>query len=177
MLRHTNTFWIWLWRTYFMKSKTYFSQTLRQPTFHKICSIRFCQNIKLLRHTPAFSAAHSLGNTALAQSASELWLDEFFSKMANHTFHESFLFLSKIGFLSHSFVSRYDRKPIKNSKDADFSPVSKKRWAKNGSLGWRPRPGKLGQNGQNMSPLWRQPQKTQNEQFCFQSQAEDLPNP
>jgi len=65
MLRHTNTFWIWLRHTYFMKAKTYFSQTLRNPAFRKICSIRFCQNIKLSRHTAAFSAAHSLGNTGL----------------------------------------------------------------------------------------------------------------
>jgi len=40
-----------------MKSKAYFSQTLRKRTFHKICSIRFCQNIKLSRHTSASSAA------------------------------------------------------------------------------------------------------------------------
>ena len=71
MLRHTNTFWIWLQHTYFMKSKIYFSQTLRKPTFHKICSERFCQNIKLSRQTSASSvahqcaAAHSLRNTAL----------------------------------------------------------------------------------------------------------------
>jgi len=61
MLQHTNTFWIWLRHTYFMKSKTYFPQTLQW----ELLIIRFCQNIKLLQHTSASSAAHSLQNTEL----------------------------------------------------------------------------------------------------------------
>ena len=64
----------------------------------------------------------------------------------------SFLFLPKIGFLSHNFGSRYARKPIKGSKD----------WAENGLLHWGPGPGKLGQRGRNMPPLWCHPQKTPN---------------
>jgi len=41
----------------------------------KICSTRFCQNIKLSRHTSASSAAHqcaaahSLGNTARSRNS------------------------------------------------------------------------------------------------------------
>jgi len=42
----------------------------------------------------------------------------------------NFLFLSKICFLSHNFGFSYARKPIKGSKDADFSFVSNKTWAK-----------------------------------------------
>jgi len=44
----------------------------------KICNIRFCQNIKLSRHTSASSAAHqcaaahSLGNTALGGGEAEM---------------------------------------------------------------------------------------------------------
>jgi len=42
MLRHTNTFWIWLRHTYFMKSKTNFSQTLQR----ELRITRFSQNTK-----------------------------------------------------------------------------------------------------------------------------------
>jgi len=37
----------------------------------------------------------------------------------------SFLFLLKIGFLSHNFGFRYAEKPIKGSEDVDFRLVSK----------------------------------------------------
>jgi len=46
--------------------------------------------------------------------------------MANDTFCLTFLFLSKMGFLSHNFGSRYASKPINNSKDTDYSLVYKK---------------------------------------------------
>jgi len=46
--------------------------------------------------------------------------------MANVTFCVTFLFLSRIGFLSHNFGYRYARRLNKGSKDADFSLVSKK---------------------------------------------------
>jgi len=38
----------------------------------------------------------------------------------------------------------------------------KKTLSKNGSLGWHPGPGNLGQKGENMPPLWCHPKKTQN---------------
>ena len=38
----------------------------------------------------------------------------------------------EIGFLSHNFGSKYAIKPIKDSKGADFSLVSKRHEAKNG---------------------------------------------
>ena len=65
MLRHANTFWIWLRHTYFMKSKINISQTLRRELL-----IRLCQNIQLSRHTSASFAAqaHSLGNTDVEYS-------------------------------------------------------------------------------------------------------------
>jgi len=65
-------------------------------------------------------------------------------------FCATFLFLSKIGFLSQNFGSRYAGKPIKCSKDADFSLVSKKIRAKNDLLGWRPGPDKFGQKFENI---------------------------
>jgi len=69
-------------------------------------------------------------NSSIAQSAAELWLDKMWPEVGNDTFCVTFLFLSKIGFLSHNFGFRYARKPIKGSKDADFSLVSKKTLAK-----------------------------------------------
>jgi len=69
--------------------------------------------------------------------------------MANDTFCLTFLFLSKMGFLSHNFGSRYASKPINNSKDTDYSLVYKK----NALLDWRPAPGTLGQKGESMPPL------------------------
>jgi len=60
------------------------------------------------------------------------------------------------------FGSRYASKLIKGSEESDHSLVSKqKTWAKNGSLGWCPKPGKLCQKGKNIPPLWYHPQKSQ----------------
>ena len=60
--------WVWdPWPKLRWKVKTQSNATRTK----KICSIRFCQNIKLSRHSSASSAAHqcaaahSLGNTAL----------------------------------------------------------------------------------------------------------------
>jgi len=65
-------------------------------------------------------------NSSLAQSAAELWLTRAWPEIANVTFCETFLCLSKTGFLSHNFGSRYASKSIKGSKHADQSLVSKK---------------------------------------------------
>jgi len=54
---------------------------------------------------------------------------------------------------------------------------SKKPQPKNGSMGWHPGTGKLGQKYENMPSLWCHPQKTQNEKLFFQSALEDLLNP
>jgi len=62
-------------------------------------------------------------NSSLAQSAAELWLAKVWPQMANITFSETFLFLSKSGFFRHNFGSSNS---IKGSKDADHSLVSKK---------------------------------------------------
>ena len=40
-------------------------------------------------------------NNSLAQSGAELWLAKICPEGANRTFREIFLFLSKMGFLSH----------------------------------------------------------------------------
>jgi len=64
-------------------------------------------------------------NRSLAQSAADLWLAKVWSETANVTFCVTFLFLAKFGFLSHNLGFKYARKPIKGSKDADFSLVSK----------------------------------------------------
>jgi len=65
--------------------------------------------------------------------------------MADVTFCITFLFLSKIAFLSHNFGYRYVRKQIKGSKDAYFSLDSKKNLSeKNGLLGWHPGPDEVG---------------------------------
>jgi len=83
--------------------------------------------------------------------------------MANSSFCETFRFLSKTGFLSHNSASRYARKLIKSSKDADFGLVSKQNLIKKyGSLGWGPGPGKFTKNCKNILSLWRHLQKTQN---------------
>jgi len=74
-------------------------------------------------------------------------------------FEELLNFCPKLCFLSHNFGSSYASKPIKDFKDADYSLVSKKSWAKNGSQGWRSGPGILGEKGENM---YRHPQRTPN---------------
>jgi len=62
--------------------------------------------------------------------------------------------LPKYGFVSHNFGPIDARKLIKLSKDSDYSLVFiKKLEPKNGSLGWRPGPGKFGQKCKNMPPL------------------------
>ena len=103
-------------------------------------------------------------NSSLAQFAAELWRTKICPERANHIFLGSFLFFSKIGFLSHNFGSRYATKPIKPSKEYPSFQINFKQ--KNGLLGWRLGPGKLGQK-ENMPPLWRQPQKTQTQNQKF----------
>jgi len=44
---------------------------------------------------------------------------------------------------SHNFGYKYPRKSIKSSEDSDDSLDLKKHEPKNGSLGWRPGPGKV----------------------------------
>jgi len=87
-----------------------------------------------------------LGSPALAHSAAELWLTKIHFERANHTFGVIGLFLTKFGFLSHNFQSRKAGKLIKPSKDSDYSLVSKNELEpKNGLLGCRPGPDKIGQ--------------------------------
>jgi len=63
----------------------------------------------------------------------------------------------------HNFGSRYARKSVKGSKDADHSIVSNQILnQKNGSLGWRPGPGKVSLKGEIIPQLWRHLQKTPN---------------
>jgi len=88
-------------------------------------------------------------NSSLAQSSVELRLANDWPETDNDTFCATFLFLSKIGFFSHNYVSRYAGKLIKGAKDANFSPVSKKYEPKDGTLGWRPGPDKVGQKFEN----------------------------
>jgi len=65
--------------------------------------------------------------------------------------------------MSHNFRSRYARKSIKGSIDADFDRVFNKTLSpKNGPLGQRPGPGKDGQNNSKTSLLWRSPRKSSN---------------
>ena len=65
-----------------------------------------------------------------------------------------------MGFLSHNSGSRHDRRSIKSSEDADDHLVSKTILSqKNGSLHWRPGPGKVGQKRRNMPSLLRHQQK------------------
>ena len=78
----------------------------------------------------------------------------------------TFLFLPKFGFLSHNCGSRNARKPIKPSKDSEYSLVSPNKFElKNGTLGWSQGPDKLGQKGENLPQLWHHPQKTPQTQF------------
>jgi len=70
-------------------------------------------------------------NRSLAQSAADVWLTKVWPEMANYTFCETFQFLSKTGFLSLNSGSRYAKKSIKGSKDADFGLVSKLNQVKN----------------------------------------------
>ena len=83
-----------------------------------------------------------------------------------------------MGFLSHNSGSRYARRSIEDSKDADDHLVSKYILSqKNGSFDWCPGPGKFGQKHKNMPslPPTENPEpKTKN---FFQSQLEDLLNP
>jgi len=70
-------------------------------------------------------------NSSLAQSAAELWP---LAKMAKVTFCGSQIF-THFCFLSHNLYSRYARKPIKGSKDSDYSLVSNKAFAKKWHVG------------------------------------------
>jgi len=82
-----------------------------------------------------FPSSEGVNSSLSSSSAAELWLTKTCSERANYIFRETFLFLSKFGFLSHNFGSRYARKPFKGSKNSDHSLVSNKTSAKNGSLG------------------------------------------
>jgi len=87
---------------------------------------------------------------------------QIWSEMVNVSFGETFRVLSKTGFLSHNFGSRYASKSIKGSKDADHSVVSKKRWSQKmaqwfgaqGQVNWP--------KTRKMPPLWSYPQKNLN---------------
>jgi len=85
-----------------------------------------------------------------------------------------------MGFLSHSFVSRYDSKPIKDFKDTDYRLVSKKILSQN-MVCW------IGTQGQvylakkaktcpHCDVTHREPQ-IRNEKKIFKSELEDLRNP
>jgi len=65
-------------------------------------------------------------NSSLTQSAAELLLAKICPERANYVFCETFWILSKTGFLSHNFGSRYTSKSVKGSKDVDHSLVPKK---------------------------------------------------
>ena len=83
-------------------------------------------------------------------------------------------------FFIHNFDSRYVRKPFKVSKDADFGLVSKQTWAKNGSMDWRPGPGKGGQKNAKTPPLVKSPPdipRPKNKNKFFRSQLEGFLNP
>jgi len=78
--------------------------------------------------------------------------------------------LSKTGFLSHNFGSRYATKSTMRSKDTDHSLVSKKRLSqKNGTLGCRPGLGKIDQISKTSPNITARK--------LFQSELEDLLNP
>jgi len=65
--------------------------------------------------------------------------------------------LTTFWFLIHNFGFRYARKPIKGSKDSDYSLVTKTNLSeKIGQLVWRLGPGKGGKN----TPLVTTPQET-----------------
>jgi len=65
-------------------------------------------------------------------------------------------------FFSHNSGSRHARRSIKGSKDGDDHLFSKQVLIQNGSLDWRPGPGKVGQKRKNMPSLLRHQQKTPN---------------
>jgi len=68
----------------------------------------------------------------------------------------------RICFLSHNFGTKNVRKPIKGSKDSDYSLVSKQNLSqKTGLLGWSPGPGNLGQKMCKPMPIVTSPTKTQ----------------
>jgi len=63
-------------------------------------------------------------------------------------------------FLCHNFGSRYDRKPIKGSKDSDDRLLSNKHLSqKNGSLAWCLWPGNGGHKNAKTPPLVTSPQE------------------
>jgi len=110
-------------------------------------------------------------NSSLAQSAVMLGMAKVCPEMINDAFCVTFIFFSKIGFLSHSFGSKYASKPIKDSKETDSRLVSKK--------DWHPGPGILSQKGENMFALRCRPQRTPNvkQKHFLKSEVEDLMNP
>jgi len=70
--------------------------------------------------------------------------------------------------LIHNFGSRYARKSIKGSKDADHSVVSKKRRAKKWLIGLAPRDRYSWPKGrENIPPLWRHSHRTPNPKRNF----------
>ena len=83
-------------------------------------------------------------------------------------------------FMAHNFGSRYARKSIKRSKDADHSLVSKQNWAKKRLIGLAPRAWwswqKKRKNTHHLLCLPREPQ-IKNEKKIFRSQLEDFMNP
>jgi len=108
-------------------------------------------------------------NSSLAQSAAELWLTKVWPEIANAIFCVTYLFLSKIGFLSHNFSSRYARKSNKGSKDTDFGIVSKK-----GSLDCPTGPDEVGQKFQNTSTYDVPHREPKTENF-FSAETRRLP--
>ena len=78
-------------------------------------------------------------NSSLSQSALRVMAAKIFPDRANYTFCETFLFLSKAGFSSHNFGSRYASKSIKGSQNAHYRLVSKKNWAKKWLIRLAPR--------------------------------------
>jgi len=82
-----------------------------------------------------------------------------------------------MGFLSHNFGSRYASKPIKDSKDTDYSPFSKKSWAKKMAF-WVSTQGQIylakkAKTCTHCDVTHREPQ-IWNEKLFFQSELEDF---
>jgi len=73
-----------------------------------------------------------------------------------------FHFLPRIWFLRYNFGTRNARKPIIPLQTQIIAQLPKKLDPKNSSLGWRPRPGDLGQK--YVPQLWRN-KKTQQPNF------------
>ena len=71
--------------------------------------------------------------------------------------------LSRMGFLSHNFGSRYASKPIKDSKDMDCNLVSKKSWAKKWLIELDHRARYTSPKRWKHAPLWHHPQRTPNQ--------------